>query len=110
MQWLIFSMRKANWSSHKAICKAFKTLEAKHGANIANFFVAAEPALVADEAHLNKTIDTVAQMEMTVLLRELGRELTLIERNMVGWQPRCLAWCACFPVIWGSAFTDLQLM
>lgn len=89
-----FFIRKANWSSHKAICKAFKSLEAKHGADVIIPFIVAEPDLGTDEEQLNKTINMVAQIEMNALHRELRRELTVIERNMIGWQPRCLAWCA----------------
>lgn len=41
---------------------------------------------------LNRCLDRVVQVEMQSLERELDRPLSMEERNMIGWEPRCLAW------------------
>lgn len=42
---------------------------------------------------LNARANEQAQNKMRILKFTLGRDLTTPERNLVAWEPRCLAWC-----------------
>ncbi|KAF5329761.1 hypothetical protein D9619_009283 [Psilocybe cf. subviscida] len=83
-----------NWPKHKAICKALKTLETKYGEELRKPF----QLLGAFSGHgvgitelANDCINSVAEVEMRVLSEQLKRPPRIDERNLVGWQPRCLA-------------------
>lgn len=45
-----------------------------------------------DVSILNDRANERAQSKMRILKFTLGRDLTIPERNLVAWEPRCLAW------------------
>ncbi|KAF8963225.1 hypothetical protein BDZ97DRAFT_1661795 [Flammula alnicola] len=85
--------QKANWSKHKGICKTMKAVESKHGSELLvpfklHSFILSQ---VGNVELVNEGTHSVSGVEVTMLERELKRPLSLEERNLVGWQPRCLA-------------------
>ncbi|PPQ95961.1 hypothetical protein CVT26_016127 [Gymnopilus dilepis] len=87
--------QKAHWSKHKSLCKAFKAVETNRGRDIFAQYVFLpedeETFVVTDVKALNECLGRVGSMIMEELEVELKRPLRLDERNLVGWEPRCLA-------------------
>ncbi|KAH9476758.1 hypothetical protein JR316_0010673 [Psilocybe cubensis] len=84
-----------NWPKHKALCKAFKAVETKDANNLLAPYMFIddddETYVATNVDQLNKCIGTVIQTEMRALERELFRPLRMEERNLIGWEPHCLA-------------------
>ena len=58
-------------------------------------FFSLDDALVIGNANLlHKRIENVARYEKLALETNLGRTLRMDEQNLIGWEPRCLAWSA----------------
>ncbi|KAF8872797.1 hypothetical protein CPB84DRAFT_1838982 [Gymnopilus junonius] len=87
--------QKAHWSKHKALCKAYKAVETNHGRDILApyyFLPDDEDSLVVtDVRKLNECLGRVGTLVMQRLEAEVNRSLRIDERNLVGWEPRCLA-------------------
>lgn len=45
-----------------------------------------------DVSVLNDRANKRAQSKMKILGRSFGHGLTVMERNLIGWEPRCLGW------------------
>ncbi|PPQ68247.1 hypothetical protein CVT25_005316 [Psilocybe cyanescens] len=86
---------KANWPKHKGLCKALKAVETKDANTLFAqymFIDEDEETYVATNVdQLNKCLDNAVQIKMKALERELERSLRIEERNLIGWEPRCLA-------------------
>ncbi|KAF9528729.1 hypothetical protein CPB83DRAFT_853653 [Crepidotus variabilis] len=87
--------QKANWSRHKGICKAFKAIELRFAPEIATLtrLDTKEDGtpLDSDPVKLTQCLNQIAVMMMSGLEDILGRKIDIPERNLVGWEPRCLA-------------------
>ncbi|KAF4611827.1 hypothetical protein D9613_004022 [Agrocybe pediades] len=85
----------ANWPKHKPLCKAFKAVEATQGTHmLAPFLFLDEDEdtlVVKDIPKLNEAIERVSSLLIDGLTAELKRPLTTVEKNLIGWEPRCLA-------------------
>ncbi|CAA7264046.1 unnamed protein product [Cyclocybe aegerita] len=86
--------QKANWSTHKGMCKALKAVETKQALNLLGSFSIMtsfyDSGKVGDSATVNLSVEGYAQVMMRSLAAELRRPLRVDERNLVGWEPRCL--------------------
>jgi len=51
-----------------------------------------EVGVIENPAIRNACINQVAGIVMGGVEKSLGRSTTIPERNLVGWEPRCLAW------------------
>ncbi|EKM51464.1 uncharacterized protein PHACADRAFT_166026 [Phanerochaete carnosa HHB-10118-sp] len=80
--------QKANWKTHKALCSAYCEMQSDIAALDQP---SGEPT--EDVSVLNDRANKRVQSKMRILGLSLGRELTVMERNLIGWEPRCLA-CA----------------
>uniref|UniRef100_A0A8H7XLM9 Mitochondrial splicing suppressor 51-like C-terminal domain-containing protein n=1 Tax=Psilocybe cubensis TaxID=181762 RepID=A0A8H7XLM9_PSICU len=87
--------QRTNWPKHKALCKAFKAVETKDANNLLAPYMFIddddETYVATDIDQVNKCIGAVIQTEMRALERELLRSLRMEERNLIGWEPHCLA-------------------
>ncbi|GJE95284.1 zinc finger MYND domain-containing protein [Phanerochaete sordida] len=80
--------QKADWRAHKVFCGAYSALR---GDVMALDAPPGEPS--ADVRTLNARAIARVVQKLRVLQFALGRELEVTERNLLGWEPRCLA-CA----------------
>jgi len=51
-----------------------------------------EVGVIENPAIRNVCINQVAGIVIGGVEKSLGRSTTIPERNLVGWEPRCLAW------------------
>lgn len=77
-----------NWKSHKALCKALSTLESDRLARPEGL----TGLSATDPSHNDKLRRDNNDQEQKLVGQALGRELNVIERNLLCWQPRCMAW------------------
>ncbi|KDR78140.1 hypothetical protein GALMADRAFT_155137 [Galerina marginata CBS 339.88] len=80
--------QSADWKKHKGLCKAYKTLEANYGHEIVAQYMLLDMTNI-DKLH--NCLENVSSITTTRLESELRRKLSTKERNLVGWEPRCLA-------------------
>ncbi|KAF8881409.1 hypothetical protein CPB84DRAFT_1735214 [Gymnopilus junonius] len=87
--------QKAQLSLHRKFCSAYKAVEKNYGREILRpfAFVAKDPVsyIVTNGEDLDECLDHVTTFITSKLEEELGRPLRSAERNIVGWEPRCLA-------------------
>ncbi|KAF7298719.1 hypothetical protein MIND_00819400 [Mycena indigotica] len=82
--------QNADWKTHKAFCKATKALENDRGAAMTLLFPLADaPSTNLD--YLHNASEAHAANVQGFVQRSMGRELSVPERNLVGWEPRCMA-------------------
>lgn len=75
---------------HKAFCKGFNALESGEADQRLPFSSTDQGSSDVDE--LNSIVERQARDEVRQLQFQLGRPIDLIERNLVGLEPRCMAW------------------
>ncbi|KAL1760257.1 hypothetical protein FB107DRAFT_287093 [Schizophyllum commune] len=87
--------QKADWKAHKGLCKAFREVEGDP-----QFYTVLSQYALGDGDIAPYSVDRVNYMagqmgvkELHLVSARLGRELTIPERNIVCWQPRCMTWC-----------------
>jgi len=89
-------INQASWPRHKGTCKAFKSVETNQGANmLAPFMFLDEDEdtlVVTDIPKLHASIERVSDVLTSGMTSELKRPLRVDEQNLIGWEPRCLAW------------------
>ncbi|KAG6852908.1 hypothetical protein C0991_008251 [Blastosporella zonata] len=77
-----------NWKSHKAMCKALHSLETDE-----EFKSMVETLQTAPYEDLKK-LDAVTHSNLVIQLRylrsSLKRDFNVSERNLIGWEPRCM--------------------
>ncbi|KDR78139.1 hypothetical protein GALMADRAFT_94674 [Galerina marginata CBS 339.88] len=87
--------QNADWKEHKGLCKAFKAFEADHCHDVLAQYMFLdedeESGVVTKVDQLNNCLDRVVTKTMHGLEMILRRPLRVDERNIVGWEPRCLA-------------------
>ncbi|KAF8060173.1 hypothetical protein FPV67DRAFT_333871 [Lyophyllum atratum] len=84
--------QQANWKDHKGICKALHSLE--NDPTMKTFLLfSLSDAPASDLYDLDTIIDTMANNQLRYVARVLNRSLTIPERNLIGWEPRCMG-CA----------------
>ncbi|CAA7264032.1 unnamed protein product [Cyclocybe aegerita] len=87
--------QKANWSKHKAMCKALKAVETKTAKEILDSFnllsLSDYKGSDSDNANALASIVRVSKVLIPSLEQELGRPLHRNEHNLLGWEPRCLS-------------------
>ncbi|TRM60620.1 hypothetical protein BD626DRAFT_504661 [Schizophyllum amplum] len=87
--------QKDDWKAHKAFCKALRLVES----DPATYDTLSRFVLNYAEHHpyhadrVNKLGEGMGVNEANLLIRRLGRPMTTVERNVVGWQARCMT-CA----------------
>lgn len=86
---------QADWSQHKAICKALNALENNEAMRQVLLF-SASSAPQEDAGLLNMFLSERANNEINFLKVLMKRELKLPEQNLMGWEPRCLGWYSIF--------------
>ncbi|KAF9468454.1 hypothetical protein BDZ94DRAFT_1246823 [Collybia nuda] len=81
--------QKENWGLHKKICKALNITEKNPMSRLASIFSLAD-APVSNLYDLNAIIETSVQNDLRALQGNIGRHLTVPERNLIAWEPRCM--------------------
>lgn len=81
---------KENWKSHKSICKALYQLE--HDASFEGLLVDLPNTPYQRPQVLDIDISAVVSSQICYLEVFLKRDLTVPERNMICWEPRCIGW------------------
>ncbi|KDQ11974.1 hypothetical protein BOTBODRAFT_135118 [Botryobasidium botryosum FD-172 SS1] len=80
---------RANWSKHKSLCKALKTYEQEPAAILfSSFSLSEEPS--DHDGYLFNAGEADGKNKLRRLADLMKRPLTVDERNLVGWEPRCL--------------------
>ncbi|KAK1221518.1 hypothetical protein PQX77_015637 [Marasmius sp. AFHP31] len=81
--------QKADWKAHKQICNAIKSLgsNAEEKAELTDDI---PDAATDDLQTVNEICRQIMLKEACLLTSHMKRGLTLEERNMLGWQPRCI--------------------
>ncbi|KAF5354505.1 hypothetical protein D9758_012406 [Tetrapyrgos nigripes] len=74
--------QKADWKGHKVICKAMSSLD-----DISIYHLT--DAISTDLEATNRICEENAQNETRAIQLALRRSMTVQERNLVGWQPKC---------------------
>ncbi|KAJ6496311.1 hypothetical protein C8R45DRAFT_985563 [Mycena sanguinolenta] len=81
--------QKLDWKAHKPMCKALSSIEKTPIASMTLFFsLPSEPTTDLNVLHNNS--ETHGSNILSFCTRSLGREVTVPERNLVGWEPRCM--------------------
>nr|GAT60082.1 predicted protein [Mycena chlorophos] len=78
-----------DWKTHKAFCKAIKSVEKEPMVTMGLLFSLAD-APTTDLNALHNMVEAHASNIQGAVQRSLKRELTIPERNLVGWEPRCM--------------------
>ncbi|KAF8884513.1 hypothetical protein BD779DRAFT_778840 [Infundibulicybe gibba] len=78
--------QKADWARHKAICKAFDALE-----KMPFPLVECPDTANLDVDKTNELVQARTELEITSYRLHLQRALTTSEKNLVGWEPKCMA-------------------
>lgn len=82
---------QADWRQHKEICKALVATEKDPSLKMAlNFSLGDEPSTHID--YLSNVGEANTSNELGYLTRFLKRNLTTAEKNLIAFQPRCIAW------------------
>ncbi|GLB44346.1 putative zinc finger mynd domain-containing protein 17 [Lyophyllum shimeji] len=92
IQYCSAGCQQANWKEHKGICKAFQKLENEPVLRMSLLFALVDEP-TTDFYSLDTIIATMVANQERYLEQVLNRRLTIPERNLLGWEPRCLA-CA----------------
>ncbi|KAF7329303.1 hypothetical protein MKEN_00191400 [Mycena kentingensis (nom. inval.)] len=82
--------QNADWKSHKLFCKATKALE-KDPTMAMTMMISLADAPTTDVNALHNLSEAHASNAQQFIQRVIGRELYVPERNLVGWEPRCMA-------------------
>ncbi|EEB88291.1 hypothetical protein MPER_13953, partial [Moniliophthora perniciosa FA553] len=78
----------ADWKHHKAICKAIVAVEKDPGAKATLLFSLSDKAN-SDINVMNEIAQATGGNELNLITVQ-KRDLTTPERNLMGWQPRCM--------------------
>ncbi|KAL0064149.1 hypothetical protein AAF712_008871 [Marasmius tenuissimus] len=81
--------QKADWKAHKNICNAIKSL-GSNAEDKAELTDGLPDAASDDSQTVNKICHRNMLKEARLLTSHMKRDLTHEERNMLGWQPRCM--------------------
>jgi hypothetical protein len=82
---------KRNWTEHKAFCNALYKIE-NDPFSKATLSFSASNAAPQDPSFLNMFTEERIQNEMQLCKLQMRRPLTDAERELLVWEPRCLAW------------------
>ncbi|KAF5378487.1 hypothetical protein D9615_007134 [Tricholomella constricta] len=89
VQYCSADCQQADWKAHKAMCKALHSLENNPILRMSLLFALSdEPS--SDLYSLDTIIDTMVLNQARSLEQSLNRSLTIPERNLIGWEPRCM--------------------
>lgn len=80
--------QKADWENHESICRALHAMEDKTSVPIPGFL---PEKAVTDRSVLDALIEQVLCSEIETASYFIGRPLSDLERNLIVYQPRCLA-------------------
>ncbi|KAG6918728.1 hypothetical protein DXG01_012213 [Tephrocybe rancida] len=81
--------QNGNWASHKSMCKTLHLLETAEAFRTTVKNLRAGP--YEDLRALNAKLESDFSRLLEYLVKSLKRDLTLAERNLVGWEPLCMA-------------------
>jgi len=92
---------QADWSKHKAVCKALRELEDAGSSMSLHFFNLAKPVsedpetktLTINREELGELVRLSLHADIHSFEQIIGRSTNILERNLFGWEPRCAAWC-----------------
>lgn len=74
------------------MCNALKAIEKDNGRELLRTFGYQDDEDLPDAQQLNDRINRLVQLEMEVLKAYMIRIARVDERNLIAWDPRCLAW------------------
>ncbi|KAJ7644868.1 hypothetical protein FB45DRAFT_898855 [Roridomyces roridus] len=78
-----------DWKQHKLMCKALSSVEKEPLAASALLFALPDEA-TSDLNVLHKITEAHGSTVLSFCVRSLGRRETIPERNLIGWEPRCM--------------------
>ncbi|KAJ7190580.1 hypothetical protein GGX14DRAFT_507204 [Mycena pura] len=83
--------QKNDWKTHKPMCKALSAIEKNNPIAAAALLFSLSPHPTTELNVLHNMGESHASNISSFCQRSLGRNLTIPERNLVGWEPRCMA-------------------
>ncbi|THV02686.1 hypothetical protein K435DRAFT_716600 [Dendrothele bispora CBS 962.96] len=81
--------QKTDWGKHKSLCKAIASLVGDPLYRASLLFTLDDSPSI-DLQSTNELCETNTRIEMGMIEKVLKRPLSVKERNMFGWQPRCI--------------------
>ncbi|KAJ7036702.1 hypothetical protein C8F04DRAFT_1094133 [Mycena alexandri] len=82
--------QKLDWRQHKAMCKALSGIEKNNPMAVATLFFSLPSEPTTDLNVLHNMTETHAANILGFCERSLQRQPNVLERNIVGWEPRCM--------------------
>ncbi|KAJ7359990.1 hypothetical protein DFH08DRAFT_685781, partial [Mycena albidolilacea] len=81
------------WKLHKPMCKALTVIEKSNPIAVATLFFSLPNEPTTDLNVLHNTTEAYGSNILSFCERSLQRQAaTMPERNLVGWEPRCMVW------------------
>lgn len=75
---------------------------------LSSFLSLDDASVIGNVNLLHKRVENVVRYEKLALETELGRTLRMDEQNLIGWEPRCLAWSASYLIIFNFSYTNVD--
>ncbi|KAJ7183518.1 hypothetical protein C8R46DRAFT_1067191 [Mycena filopes] len=82
--------QKADWRNHKPICKALSSIEKNNPMALATSFFSLPSEPTTDLNVLHNMTEAHGSNILRFCERSLGRLPNVLERNLIGWEPRCM--------------------
>ncbi|KAJ7743443.1 hypothetical protein DFH07DRAFT_835518 [Mycena maculata] len=82
--------QKIDWKAHKPMCKALSAVEKSNPLAVATLFFSLSSEPTTDLNALHNMSEAHGSNILRFCERSLGRQANMIERNLVGWEPRCM--------------------
>ncbi|KAJ7861464.1 hypothetical protein B0H14DRAFT_2742356 [Mycena olivaceomarginata] len=79
-----------DWKLHKPMCKALSAIEKSNPIAAATLFFSLPSEPTTDLNVLHNMTEAHASNILSFCTRSLQRQPTITERNLVGWEPRCM--------------------
>ncbi|TFK27227.1 hypothetical protein FA15DRAFT_217835 [Coprinopsis marcescibilis] len=83
--------QKRDWGKHKSVCNALRKLEDSGPSESLRIYQLLNSEVVGDPKVVNEFSQRCLREDTAVFEDLLGRPSTMIERNLLGWEPRCSA-------------------
>src|SRR5271170_4328556 len=87
----LLECQKVDWPDHKSICKALKTLENDKAVQ-AVLRISLSDAPSTDIKFLDDLSAQQTQNKLRFLMLNIHKPLTIIQRNLVAFEPKCMGW------------------
>ncbi|KAJ7118362.1 hypothetical protein C8R44DRAFT_790625 [Mycena epipterygia] len=82
--------QKIDWPLHKPMCKALSAIEKSNPLAVATLFFSITDEPTTDLNVLHNMSEAHGSNILSFCERTLNRPVTIPERNLIGWEPRCM--------------------